>query len=175
MSSVGCCCGHLYHNECIIKWIREAKNCPKCLRTSSVEDIACLSIEDDRVTSLTDRRLDETENQHFEFNQMIEKINDASANNLRINEKLENLKTILENQHGEKSVLLRFFAFKFWQSHGIGVPMNKKLNNCKNIFSRVKKRAEFEYELVITKSQIPNPEFELGLFTLIQHVYLFFY
>ncbi|KAL7078091.1 hypothetical protein ACQ4LE_002565 [Meloidogyne hapla] len=143
MSSVGCCCGHLYHNECIIKWIREAKNCPKCLRTSSVEDIACLSIEDDRVTSLTDRRLDETENQHFEFNQMIEKINDASANNLRINEKLENLKTILENQHGEKSVLLRQIKTMKEQTKELGELLEKeRLENARKAKEIEKKNKE---------------------------------
>uniref|UniRef100_A0A915LC12 RING-type domain-containing protein n=1 Tax=Meloidogyne javanica TaxID=6303 RepID=A0A915LC12_MELJA len=162
MSGVGCCCGHLYHSECIIKWIREAKNCPKCVRTSSVENIACLSnepgrvarssedqrlsnepdrvarlsdqqlegeqlsveydkvtrlsdqqleeqqlsIELDRVTSLSDRQFEETEIQDFEFNQIIEKITNAAANNLRINEQFEDLKGILENQHGEKNLLL---------------------------------------------------------------------
>uniref|UniRef100_A0A914M272 RING-type domain-containing protein n=1 Tax=Meloidogyne incognita TaxID=6306 RepID=A0A914M272_MELIC len=182
MSGVGCCCGHLYHNECIIKWIREAKNCPKCVRTSSVENIACLSnepgraarssedqrlssepnrvarlsdqqlegeqlsveydkvtrlsdqqleelqlsIELDRVTSLSNQQFEETEIQDFEFNQIIEKITNAAANNLRINEQFEDLKVILENQHGEKNLLLRQMKTMKEQTKELGELLEKE-------------------------------------------------
>uniref|UniRef100_A0A915MDE6 RING-type domain-containing protein n=1 Tax=Meloidogyne javanica TaxID=6303 RepID=A0A915MDE6_MELJA len=182
MSGVGCCCGHLYHNECIIKWLREAKNCPKCVRTSSVENVACLSnepgrvarssedqrlsnepdrvarlsdqqlegeqlsveydkvtrlsdqqleelqlsIELDRVTSLSDRQFEETEIQDFEFNQIIEKITNAAANNLRINEQFEDLKGILENQHGEKNLLLRQMKTMKEQTKELGELLEKE-------------------------------------------------
>nr|CAD2169287.1 unnamed protein product [Meloidogyne enterolobii] len=182
MSGVGCCCGHLYHNECIIKWIREAKNCPKCVRTSSVENIACLSIEPgraarssvdqrlsdepdrearlsdqqlegeqlsveydkvtrlsdqqleeqqlsielDRVTSLSDHHFEETEIQDFEFHQIIEKITNAAANNLRINEQFEDLKGILENQHGEKNLLLRQMKTMKEQTKELGELLEKE-------------------------------------------------